>query len=592
MAAGRFKGRWGEHADALMEGLLDCGWKSASLPPWNVFTTAFILESVTLLEKNGAKLIKENELDRAEQVLGEALADSDKAGAVSLKIEVDGKKVVYPPSAYLTQLAIRVLRRRGKLDQELEKYSKRWAFNEITRQITLRISGDSNTDVFSLAYAAIILSPVSPSDRLTPEETRVLRTAIDSLFDAQNKEDGSWPLSRPIFHYPEYGNAYCYEYEMLAQLLQQENLQPYLLAHLDGLSAAAKALDSTYYPLSGGGRGWASGHHPSLKGPESWSTASVYHFVHALGRLVAEAVRRKLFEKLDQEYTPPSPLRADKEFARDFLDSRIEVDGEKESLRETILKRFVDPLKDNVNVVAAGQPIPRDTKMSAILFGPPGTSKTTLASQIASYLGWPRLTVDPSHLVRKGMDFIQAEANAIFDMLAATECVVVLFDEFDEMVRDRSSPEVLSRFLTTAMLPKLSKIHELRRIVFILATKQIDQFDLAISRLGRFDRIFQVMPPTLDAKLRHEPWKDVAKKLADFKIDVERLREKLDSLTYHEFDSLVPKLLKAESPQVFIEAVDLATAGSTLERKIDGQDQTSQTWKDKCESQSKFIRID
>jgi SpoVK/Ycf46/Vps4 family AAA+-type ATPase len=233
--------------------------------------------------------------------------------------------------------------------------------------------------------------------------------------------------------------------------------------------------------------------------------------------------------------------------------------------------------------------------MSAILFGPPGTSKTTIASRIASYLGWPLLTVDPSHLVRKGMDFIQAEANQIFDMLAATESVVVLFDEFDEMVRDRSSSssEVVSRFLTTAMLPKLSKIHERRRIVFILATNQIDQFDLAISRLGRFDRMFQIMPPTVDAKLSHDPWKDAAKQFTKFDIKLdEKLRDKLESLTYYEFDSLVPKIRDAESSQKVIEAIDQAASACTLERKIDTQDHEPQTWRDKCEAQRKFIRID
>src|SRR5207302_1508886 len=100
---------------------------------------------------------------------------------------------------------IRTLRSRGKLGNNEAVNARRWAFHEITRQVTLRISGDRTADVLSLAYAAIILSTVSSSESLTPEETRVLKAAIDSLFDAQNKKDGSWPLSRPIFHYPEYG---------------------------------------------------------------------------------------------------------------------------------------------------------------------------------------------------------------------------------------------------------------------------------------------------------------------------------------------------------------------------------------------------
>src|SRR3984893_15396564 len=76
----------------------------------------------------------------------------------------------------------------------------------------------------------------------------------------------------------------------------------------------------------------------------------------------------------------------------------------------------------------------RDTPMSAIFFGPPGTSKTQLARAISDYLGWPRLVVDPSYFVKTGMDNIQAQADKLFSMLSAAERIVVLLDEFDEMV--------------------------------------------------------------------------------------------------------------------------------------------------------------
>src|SRR5437588_12094152 len=87
-------------------------------------------------------------------------------------------------------------------------------------------------------------------------------------------------------------------------------------------------------------------------------------------------------------------------------------------------------------------------------------------------------------------------------MVANSERIVVLLDEFDEMVRDRANaPEVLSRFLTTAMLPKLASINKARRSVFLVATNYIDKFDVAISRPGRFDMVVQVMPPSAEAKI-------------------------------------------------------------------------------------------
>jgi SpoVK/Ycf46/Vps4 family AAA+-type ATPase len=87
---------------------------------------------------------------------------------------------------------------------------------------------------------------------------------------------------------------------------------------------------------------------------------------------------------------------------------------------------------------------------------------TELAKKVAEFLGWPLLLVDPSLLLRKGMEGMQGEANTIFRMLEEAERVVVLFDEFDELVRERGSSdsEPFSRLLTTAMLPKLASIHK------------------------------------------------------------------------------------------------------------------------------------
>jgi transitional endoplasmic reticulum ATPase len=146
--------------------------------------------------------------------------------------------------------------------------------------------------------------------------------------------------------------------------------------------------------------------------------------------------------------------------------------------------------------------------LSAIFFEPPGTSKTQLANHIGRFLGWPVLSVDRSYLVQEGLDRIQALANRLFSMLTLTEQVVVLLDEFDEMGRDRSrAQELLSRFITTAVLPKLASINSERKLVFLLATNYIGGFDAAFSRGGRFDMLVQVMPPRCDVKLSNTDWR-------------------------------------------------------------------------------------
>ena len=77
----------------------------------------------------------------------------------------------------------------------------------------------------------------------------------------------------------------------------------------------------------------------------------------------------------------------------------------------------------------------------------------------------------------------------------------MLLDEFDELVREREvAGEYQSRFLTTAMLPKLQGLSNRRRLVYLIATNHPEQFDAAIRRPGRFDMVLPVMPPTLGAK--------------------------------------------------------------------------------------------
>ena len=226
----------------------------------------------------------------------------------------------YPPTAYLTQLVVRVLKRRSKLNQELEKAVNSWAWGELPYQIGLVQAHSKTADPFAVAYLVMVVTSVTPRSETTPEQTSILRTALKTFFECQ-LDDGTWPLSRPLFHYAKFGNAYCYEYEMLTQLLSESRLQDLLLDYLPHLNAAVESVARSSYSVEEGVQAWTSGHHPQLKSPESWATASVYHFVHMLDRLLAEAVRRELFRYLDLPF--PDLVARDKgsTFAKSFLDS-------------------------------------------------------------------------------------------------------------------------------------------------------------------------------------------------------------------------------------------------------------------------------
>jgi hypothetical protein len=321
----------------------------------------------------------------------------------------------YPRSAYLTQLVVRVLRRRKKLTENLEKLVTEWAWAELARQLALVQAKSKTQDAFAVGYLLMLVTAVTPSSKINPEQNSIQRAALKTVFECQ-LEDGTWPLSRPLFHYPNFGNAYCYEYEMLTQLLHEPELRDLLLEYLPKLSVAAESVSNSVYRVEGGIPAWTSGHHPNQAEPESWATASVYHFVHELDRLLAEAVRRELFRYSE---TPLPRAVASKrmelqDFAPDFLDSTVEVQGKKGSLRKFLWETFVKPLSVEANSIAGGRKFNKETPRAAIFFGPPGTSKTDLSKKVAEFLGWPLLPIDPSLLLRKGMDGIQAEANTSF----------------------------------------------------------------------------------------------------------------------------------------------------------------------------------
>src|SRR4029077_9312624 len=157
------------------------------------------------------------------------------------------------------------------------------------------------------------------------EQTSIQRSALKSFFECQGK-DGTWPLSRPLFHYPKVGSAYCYEYEMLTQLLQQDELHVLLLEYLPNLRSAAESASNTVYRVKGNIRTWTSGHHPQKGGPESWATASVYHSFHALDRLLAKAIRKELFSYLEAPLpTTRSRGKTKSDFAPNLLDSTVKI---------------------------------------------------------------------------------------------------------------------------------------------------------------------------------------------------------------------------------------------------------------------------
>jgi SpoVK/Ycf46/Vps4 family AAA+-type ATPase len=193
------------------------------------------------------------------------------------------------------------------------------------------------------------------------------------------------------------------------------------------------------------------------------------------------------------------------------------------------------------------------------------------------------------------MDGIQAEANAIFRMLEETERVVVLFDEFDELVKERGSlrAEPFSRLLTTAMLPKLANIRKRGTLVFIIATNNIAEFDLAIRRQGRFDRVVQIMPPSFEAKMAKKDWGptklDLGGKLEALGVELkDDITQQIGDLTLGECDDFAADLANVVGSQGAWTTLKHHWDRCTLQTRVSQEEE--KTWRDRCKEEEKFNR--
>jgi SpoVK/Ycf46/Vps4 family AAA+-type ATPase len=128
---------------------------------------------------------------------------------------------------------------------------------------------------------------------------------------------------------------------------------------------------------------------------------------------------------------------------------------------------------------------------------------------------WDYIELHASHFVSDGLQNVQKKADEIFRQLMEIDRAVVLFDEVDELVREREKEhDAFGRFLTTSMLPKLAELWSQRKIIYFVATNHIDYFDAAITRSRRFDALILVAPPSYESKAHQ-----IKKLLGGFTLD-------------------------------------------------------------------------
>lgn len=164
--------------------------------------------------------------------------------------------------------------------------------------------------------------------------------------------------------------------------------------------------------------------------------------------------------------------------------------------KEIIERRVILPLANPELAARHAVAPPR----AVVLFGPPGTGKTTFAKGIASRLEWPFIEIQPSELAGEGAERQAKVLAGTFDRILDLPSAVVFADEVEDLASMRTEDRKVNPSVTNEFLKQIPRLRDVPHHLLVCATNWIARLDPAFMRPGRFDYVLPVGPPDADAR--------------------------------------------------------------------------------------------
>jgi hypothetical protein len=592
-------------------------WESSGLPDGNAFSTALVVRTAGFVAQGRIRtsdevaLLKHDRCDskteKGEPYVDLTVADKSLKDIIKSKAELRDaqQEPLFSVSGYPSKTTIAYWFLDGAINVGADlgnslKEIAVWAMKKFHQQlIYVSARNDSLMDPPELAMAACLINRIHRLCTEKPEKAeigRLLPSQVELMFavkralSEQQPESGIWHKYFPLFHFPGGGGAadYCFSFEFLEAILTEFGRSA--LATADLLEYFKRSLqwcdNHVLHYVYGEKhyRGWNSGGEVTTLAagmPELWATAAVHMFLNQLHLKISDLLD-ELVLKEEFAIDRLAVVRS-KQTLKQLIDVDVAFPGEAATTLRAVVR---NELLYNAQQSRKQNPFNLKAPRSALLFGPPGTSKTALAKAIAEHLGWPIVIVTPSKFLGGGLEQVHAQVDKVFrDLMDLRKCVV-FFDEMDALAQTREgapenenteSLDVTRLLLTTSMLPKLADLWDQAGVIFLMATNHRRHLDPAITRANRFDVLLCVAPPPWSRKrsadklknvLKIEDSEEVARQLDGLVAAGSPTERELDLFTVSELGTFFDHLKRAKKANSLVNALEKYKEGDQFSREV------------------------